>query len=114
MFDGKQRLWNAPPASHFNVAPAASTADDPTAYDCAERHDETPVLAQAHRPGSDNQSVAESMDAEFDVTKIVRLWYDSTLPNYGWVLIAPGSGDYVRFWASNGEGNGPRLIIDVE
>ncbi len=114
MFDGKQRLWNAPPNSSFNPTPAPSTAADVSVFDIAERHDETPVLAYAHRPGSDNQSVAESMDAEFDVTKLVRLWYEGSLQNYGWALIAPGSTDYVRFWASNGEGNGPRLIIDLE
>lgn len=115
MHDGKQRLWNAEPnPTHFNLTPAPSTSDSSAKYDMAERHDETPILAYAHRPESDNTSVAEAMDAEFDVTKIVRLWYEGTLPNYGWALVATGEGDYVRFMATNGEGIGPRLVIELE
>ncbi len=113
MHDGKLRTWNTNP-THFNLTPAASTAADTAEFDMAERHGQTVISAYAVRPDSDNRSVAEGMPAEFDVTNIVQLWYDGTLPNNGWALVAPASGNYVRFWASNGEGNGPKLVIELE
>ncbi|MCE9615649.1 MAG: DNRLRE domain-containing protein [Lentisphaerae bacterium] len=111
--DGKERLWNTSP-EHLNLTPAPTTADDVNVYDFAERHGDTAILAYGMRPGTDITTIAESMDAEFDVTKVVKLWYDGTIPNYGWAVVALHPGTYMRFIATNGEGNGPRLVVEVE
>lgn len=114
MHDGKVRMWNAEPNTHLNLTPAPTTVDDVNIYDFTERHGDTVVMAYGMRPDSDITTIAESMPAEFNVTEIVKLWYASSLPNYGWAIVAPNAGTYMRFWATNGEGPAPKLVIEVE
>lgn len=114
MFDGKLRKWNVDP-ENINLDPAPTTSEDVNIYDFAEKCNDVWINAKGLRAGTmDNTSLSGGLDAEFDVTEIVKLWYDGTLPNNGLALVAQTPGTYIRFWATNGEGEGPKLVIEVE
>lgn len=114
LYDGKTlHTWNADP-QHINVEPADSTDADVAVYDFAKTHKGKTISAYGHREGTDVTTIAEGSFTEFDVTDIVKLWYAGELPNHGWAFVAPNPENYIRFWATNGEGAAPKLVVEVQ
>jgi hypothetical protein len=114
MVDAKQRKWNTP-AEGPNLKPAPdAAAADVKVFDFAEGYKGQPISAVGKRVGSENTKLGTGESIEFDVTAVVKLWQSGELKNYGWALICPTEGSYVRFASSNSEGNKPKLVIEYE
>ena len=114
MFDTKQRKWNTPAEGpNLKPAPDAATADVKV-FDFAEGYKGQPISAVGKRVGTEITKLGTGESIEFDVTAIVKLWQSGELKNYGWALICPTEGSYVRFASSNSESNKPKLVIEYE
>ncbi|MDA0990175.1 MAG: DNRLRE domain-containing protein [Verrucomicrobia bacterium] len=113
LVDKTRHHWNTDPQG-LNPEPASDSDADVATYDFTKRHQGKIISATGEREISGVSTLAPEETAVFDVTDVVRLWVDGDLPNYGWALVAPNEGSYLRFWASNGEGTGPTLVVEVE
>jgi hypothetical protein len=109
----KNLPWNQA-APEINLTPAPDSTADANVYDFTGTHKGKPIRSQGMRPAINKPDLRQGDTAEFDVTEVVKLWCSGDLPNYGWALVAPNAGTYIRFWASNGDQSDPRLTIEYE
>jgi hypothetical protein len=109
----KKQAWNKDPA-HLNIEPGDDEKADTDEFDFARKFEKKKIEAKAKLETTGKTHMEPGAIAKFDVTDVVTLWYEGKLDNHGWALVTTGKGNYVRFFATNGDGMSPRLDIEVE
>ena len=109
----KKRAWNESPV-HINIEPGDDQSADAKQFDFVRKFERTKIACKGKMEASGETHMQVGALATFDVTAVVRLWYEGKLENNGWSLVTPGKGNYIRFYASNGDGMAPRLDVEVE
>lgn len=90
--------------THSGYEPWTGGDFDPIVLDSVTIHSDLnyPILDDPIvLPATDNPSL-ENFWVSWTVTDLVQSWYDGSIPNYGIILIADGSEDYIqKFFCSN-------------